>query len=115
MDNPATHPPRFLYVAACYGRQESTAYCLLLTSDEEHDPETAEGSAAIVRLLAQASERRDWFVSDEAFRDEVRLTSRRIGDEYHQLDRYTLASVLSGTGAWAPIATDPNLWAEAPE
>lgn len=102
--------PRYLYVAACYRRRESSAYHLLVTSDEEHDPETDAGAGAVIRLLAQASERRDWFVSDEAHRDEVRRTATRIGDEIHELSRYALAPIAAGAGAWAPTATDTRLW-----
>ena len=80
--------PRFLYVASCYSASDASAYHLLVTSDEEHDPLTDAGSAAIVRLLAQVSERRDWFTTDDAYREEVRRTDTRIGDEIHELLRY---------------------------
>lgn len=106
MDTTLPPAPRFLYVAACYDRRESSAYHLLVISDEEHDPEADAGAAAIIRLLAQASERRDWFVGDDAFRDEVRLAHRRIGDELHELSRYALAVVLG----WTPITTDARIW-----
>lgn len=113
MDDPAPRLlPRFLYVAACYDQCESTAYHLLVTSDEEHDPETDAGIAAIVRLLAQASEQRDWFVSDAAYRAEVRVTGARIGDELHSVVRYRLASRAAGTGAWAPETTDATIWGD---
>lgn len=102
--------PRYLYSAACYTRRESSAYHLLVTSDEEHDPDSDAGAAAIIRLLAQTSERRDWFVDDAAYRDEVRRTGARIGEEYHEVRRYALAAVLSGAGAWAPATTDPRIW-----
>lgn len=106
MDDPAPRPlPRYLYVAASYDRHESTAYHLLVTSDEEHDPETDAGIAAIVRLLAQASERHDWFVSEVAFRAEVRATATRIHDETHDVVRYRLVAVTAGTGAWASETT----------
>lgn len=111
MDDAAPRPiPRFLYVAACYDGRESTAYHLLVTSDEEHDPEADAGIAAIVRLLAQASERRDWFVSDAAFCAEVRATRARIGDELHGLVRYRVAALASGAGAWTPETTDVDIW-----
>ena len=76
-----TYPriPRYLYVAACYSERDASAYLLLVTSDEEHDPDDEAGSAAIVRLLAQASERRDWFTTDDAYREEMRRTAGRIG------------------------------------
>ncbi len=47
--------PRFLYVASCYSVSDASAYHLLVTSDEEHDPLTDAGRAAIIRLLAQTS------------------------------------------------------------
>lgn len=113
MDDPAPRPlPRFLYVAACYDRRKSTAYHLLVTSDEEHDPETEAGIAAIIRLLAQASERRDWFVSDAAYRAEVRATGARISDELHDVVRYRLAAVTAGTGAWVPETADASIWGD---
>lgn len=113
MDDTVLRVPRFLYVAACYTRRDSSAYHLLVTSEEEYEPETVSGSGAIIRLLAQASERRDWFANDAGFRDEVRLTGARIGDEYHELHRYALAAVLAGTGAWAPQATNPRIWGDS--
>lgn len=112
LDDTVPQSPRFLYVAACYTRRDSSAYHLLVTSEEEYDLETVPGAGAIICLLAQASERRDWFANDAGFRDEVRLTGARIGDEYHELRRYALAAVLVGTGAWAPQATDPRIWGD---
>lgn len=100
---------RFLYVAACYNGEASSAYHLLVTSDEEHAPDTDAGAAAIVRLLAQASERRDWFVGDDAYREEVRLTYRRIGDELHELRRYALSAVLG----WGPVASNADIWGDS--
>lgn len=112
----ATHPPvpRYLYVAACYSERDASAYHLLVTSDEEHNPDDDAGSAAIVRLLAQASERRDWFTTDEAYREEVFRTAGRIGDELHELLRYSLPGVASATGAWLPVAADDRIWGETP-
>ena len=81
--------PRFLYVAACY-------------------------SAAIVRLLAQASERRNWFTNEDAYREEVRRTAGRIGEELQELLRYSLSGVVSATGAWRPAATDDRIWGDTP-
>lgn len=110
MDDPAPRPlPRYLYVAACYDRHEAAAYHLLVTSDEEHDPETDAGIAAIGRLLAKASERRDWFVSDAAYRAELRVTGARIGDEPHSVVRYRLTAIAAGTGAWSPESTDADI------
>ncbi len=106
--------PRFLYVASCYSASDASAYHLLVTSDEEHDPLTDAGSAAIIRLLAQASERRDWFTTDDAYRAEVRRTADRIGKEIHELTRLSLPDVLSATGAWTPEVTDANIWGDAP-
>ncbi len=106
--------PRFLYVAACYSASDASAYHLLVTSDEEHDPHDDAGSAAIVRLLAQASERRDWFTTDDAYREEVRRTAGRIGEELHELLRYSLPSMASATGAWLPAMTDDYIWGETP-
>ncbi len=113
MDTSDPSVPRYLYVAACYSRRESSAYHLLVTSNEEHDPDTDAGTVAIVRLLAQASERRVWFASDEAFRDEVRRTYERISDEIHDLSRYALPKLASGTEAWAPASTDLRIWNDA--
>lgn len=110
VDDMNTPLPRFLYVAACYDRHTSSAYHLLITSNEEHDPETEEGAAAVTRLLAQASERREWFTGDEVFREEVRATFARIAEEIHGLSRYTLAAIVAATDAWTPTATDDAIW-----
>lgn len=115
LDIPSSTTPRFLYVAACYDSGESSAYYLLVTSDEEHDLESDEGAVSAMRLLAQASERRDWYVSDEAFREGVRATYARISAEIHELGRYSLATIVSAAGAWTPAATDPAIWREADE
>ena len=114
MDTAATRTPRFLYVASCYSASESTAHHLLVTTDEEHDPQDDAGSAAIVRLLAQASERRDWFTTEDAYREEVRRTAARITAELHELLRYSLPGMASATGAWVPETTDANIWGTAP-
>ena len=114
MDIAAARTPRFLYVASCYNARESTAYHLLVTSDEEHSPLEELGSTAIVRLLAQASERRDWFTTDDAYREEVRRTAARIGAEIHELLRYSLPGMASATDAWLPETTDANIWSVAP-
>jgi hypothetical protein len=106
--------PRFLYVAACYNAGDASAYHLLVTSDEEHDPQDDAGSAAIVRLLAQASERRDWFTTEDAYREEVRRTAGRIGEEIQELLRYSLPGMASATGAWLPATTDDSIWGDAP-
>lgn len=110
------HPPvpRYLYIAACYSEREASAYHLLVTSDEEHDPDDEAGNVAIVRLLAQASERRDWFTTDDAYRGEVRHTAGRIGEEIHELLRYSLPEMASAAGAWLPVTTDDNIWVNAP-
>lgn len=107
--------PRFLYVAACYDGRESSAYSLLVTSDEEHDPESDDGAAATIRLLTQASERRDWYASDEAFREGARATYDRISAEIHELSRYAPAAVFAAAGAWTPAATDDAVWCKAGE
>ena len=114
MDPVAAQIPRFLYVAACYSASDSTAYHLLVTSDEEHDPQDDAGSAAIIRLLAQASERRDWFTTDDAYRAEVRRTAARIGEEIHELLRYSLPAIASASGAWIPQLADATIWGDAP-
>lgn len=114
MDTAAASTPSFLYVASCYSARESTAYHLLVTSDEEHNPLEEPGSTAIIRLLAQASERRDWFTTDDAYREEVRRTAERIGGEIHELLRYSLPDIASAIGAWVPETTDANIWGEAP-
>ena len=106
--------PRFLYVAACYNASDASAYHLLVTSDEEHDPQDDAGSAAIVRLLAQASEQRDWFTTEDAYREEVRRTAGRIGEEIQELLRYSLPGMASATGAWLPVTTDDRIWGDAP-
>ncbi len=106
--------PRFLYVASCFSERDATAYHLLVTSDEEHDPQDGAGSAATVRLLAQASERRDWFTTDDAYREEVRRTAVRIGEELRELLRYSLPGMASATGAWLPATTDDRIWGDAP-
>ena len=105
--------PRFLYVASCYSASDASAYHLLVTSDEEHDPLTDAGSTATIRLLAQASERRDWFTTDAAYRAEVRRTADRIGEEIHELTRFSLPDVLSATGAWTPEVTNTSSWGDA--
>ena len=114
MDTAAACIPRFVYVAACYSASESTAYHLLVASDEEHAPLEEAGSTAIIRLLAQASERRDWFTTDDAYREEVRQTAARIGAEMHELLRYSLPGIASATGAWVPEKTDADIWGAAP-
>lgn len=106
--------PRFLYVASCYSAGDASAYHLLVTSDEEHDPETDAGSAAIVRLLAQTSERRDWFTTADAYREEVRQAVGWIEEELHELQRYSLPAVVGATGAWTPQTTDADIWGDAP-
>ncbi len=106
--------PRFLYVASCYSASDASAYHLLVTSDEEHDPLTDVGSTATIRLLAQASERRDWFTTAEAYREEVRQTAVRISAEMHELLRYSLPGMASATGAWVPETTDADIWGAAP-
>lgn len=106
--------PRFLYVASCYSASDASAYHLLVISDEEHDPLSDAGSAAIICLLAQASERRDWFTTDAAYRAEVRRTADRIGEEIHELTRFSLPDVVSASGAWTPEVTDANIWGDAP-
>ena len=112
-----TYPriPRYLYVAACYSERDASAYLLLVTSDVEHDPDDEAGSAAIVRLLAQASERRDWFTTDDAYREEMRRTAGRIGAELHELLRYSLPAMVSAIDAWLPVTTDDNIWGNAPD
>lgn len=106
--------PRYLYVASCYNASDASAYHLLVTSDEEYDPLTDAGSTAIVRLLAQASERRDWFTTDDAYRQEVRRTAARIGDEIHELLCYSLPGIMSAADAWTPETADVSIWGPAP-
>ena len=104
---------RYLYVAACYSERDASAYHLLVTSDEGHDPDDEAGNVAIVRLLAQASERRDWFTTDNAYHEEVRCTAGRIGTEIHELLRYSLPEMASAAGTWLPVTTDDHIWGTA--
>ena len=105
--------PRYLYVAACHSERDASAFHLLVTSGEEHDPDDEAGNVAIVRLLAQASERRDWFTTDDAYRWEVRRTAERIGAEIHELLRYSLPEMASAAGTWLPVTTDDHIWGTA--
>ena len=58
--------------------RDASTYHLLVTSDEQHEPQDDAGSAALARLLAQASERRDWFTTEDAYREEVHRTRTHV-------------------------------------